>query len=131
MEKVLDHEKLDVYGVAIEFVALADGVVDDLPRGRAYLADQLQRAATSITLNIAEGAGERSLADKARIYRFACRSATECAAVLDVCRTLGLVNEPMLSQGRDLLIRIVQMLIRLCRSMEQSGTGTGMGTGTV
>ena len=131
MEKVFDHEKLEVYGVAIEFVALADNVVEDLPRGRAYLADQLQRAATSIALNIAEGAGERSLADKARIYRFARRSATECAAVLDVCRTLGLGNEPRLSQGRDLLISIVQMLIRLGMSMEQSGTVTGTGKGTV
>jgi four helix bundle protein len=46
----LDHEQLDVY------VAWADEVVERLPRGRAYLADQLQRAATSIALSIAEGA---------------------------------------------------------------------------
>ena len=55
-----DHEKLDVYKVAIEFVALADDIVESLPRGRGYLADQLHRAATSIPLNIAEGAGEYS-----------------------------------------------------------------------
>ena len=76
LEKVFDHEKLDVYGVAIAFVALAKTIAEDLPRGRAYLADQLQRAATSIVLNIAEGAGERSPADKARFYRFACRTST-------------------------------------------------------
>ena len=40
-----DHERLDVYQVAIDFVALADEVVEHLPRGRRYLADQLQRAA--------------------------------------------------------------------------------------
>ena len=44
----LDHEKLDVYQAAIDFVVLTDGFVENLPRGRAYLADQLQRAATSI-----------------------------------------------------------------------------------
>jgi four helix bundle protein len=55
-----DHEKLDVYEVAIEWVVLADEIVSDLPRGRGYLADQLQRAALSIPLNIAEGAGEFS-----------------------------------------------------------------------
>jgi hypothetical protein len=38
-----DREKLDVYQAAVEFVALADDVVENLPRGRAYLADQLQR----------------------------------------------------------------------------------------
>ncbi len=42
-----DHEKLDVYGLAIDFVARANGVVEVLPRGRGYLADQLQRAALS------------------------------------------------------------------------------------
>ena len=50
-----DHEKLDVYGGAIEFVVLANDVAERLPQGRAYLADQLQRAGTSIPLNTAEG----------------------------------------------------------------------------
>jgi four helix bundle protein len=53
-----DQEKLDVYNASTDFVACA--------RGRAYLADELQRAATSIVLNIAEGAGEFSRKDKAR-----------------------------------------------------------------
>ena len=61
-----DHEKLDVYQAAIEFVALADDVVENLPRGRLYLADQLQRASTSIELNVAEGAGEFSRNEKTR-----------------------------------------------------------------
>ena len=30
-----DHERLDVYGVAIEFVGLADAIIERLPRGRA------------------------------------------------------------------------------------------------
>ena len=38
---------------------------------RASLADQLQRAATSIPLNIADGAGEFSASEKARFYRMA------------------------------------------------------------
>ena len=78
-----DHERLDVYAVAIDFVVLANEVVERLPRGRGYLADQLQRAATSIPRNIAEGAGEYSGAEKARFYRIARRSGTECAAILD------------------------------------------------
>ena len=31
-----DPEELDVYQAAVEFVALADDVVENLPRGRAY-----------------------------------------------------------------------------------------------
>jgi hypothetical protein len=46
-----DHEKLDVYKVALEFVILIDKIVEQFPKGRAYLVDQLQRAGTSILLN--------------------------------------------------------------------------------
>ena len=66
-----DHDNLDVYKAAIEFVALADSVVEHLPRGRAHLADQLHRASTSIALNIAEGAGEYARNEKHRFYRMA------------------------------------------------------------
>ena len=125
-----DHEKLDVYQASIEFVALADSSVEHLPRGRAYLADQLQRAATSIPLNIAEGAGEFSSSEKSRFYRMAKRSATESAAILDVCRCLALVDDSLFQQGRDLLLRIVAMLITLARRSAASGTGTGTGSGT-
>jgi four helix bundle protein len=42
-----------------------------LPRGRAYLADQLRRACTSVALNTAEGAGECAGKEKARFHRMA------------------------------------------------------------
>src|SRR3990167_1066948 len=110
---LLDHEKLNVYRIAIEFVLLADEMIQHLPRGRAYLSDQLQRAALSISLNIAEGAGEYAIDEKARCYRMAKRSATECAGVLDVCQRLQLVEDKRYVRGRELLIRIVSMLIKM------------------
>lgn len=116
-----DHKRFDVYRAAIEFVANADAVAAHLPRGRSHLSDQLQRAAISVPLNIAEGAGEFSRREKARIYRIALRSATECAAILDVCHLPSLVDERLFETSRDLLLRIVSMLTR----MVQSGTGTG------
>jgi four helix bundle protein len=109
----LDHEKLTVYQVAVEFVVFADEVIENLPRGRAYLSDQLQRAALSISLNIAEGAGEYAIDEKARFYRMAKRSATECAGILDVCQRLQLVEDRRYEKGRELLIRIVSMLIKM------------------
>jgi hypothetical protein len=63
-----DHERWDVYQAALELVVLISDVVEQLPRGKAYLADQLQRAGTSVPLNIAEGAGEHSPSEKARFY---------------------------------------------------------------
>ena len=121
-----DHERLDIYRAEIEFAAIADTIASHLPRGRSYLADQLQRAAISVALNIAEGAGEFSKREKARLYRIALRSATECAAIIDVSRLLGLNHETELETARQLLLRIVSMLTR----MAKSGTGTGTSTGT-
>ena len=125
-----DHEKLDVYVAAIDFVALADQIVEHLPRGRAYLADQMQRAATSIPLNIAEGAGEFSASEKARFYRMAKRSATESAAIVHVCQRLGLVEDARYNAGRELLLRIVAMLVKMVRHTGDPGTGTGSGSGS-
>ena len=116
---LLDHEKLTVYQVAIEFVILADEVIEHLPRGRAYLSDQLQRAALSIPLNIAEGAGEYAIDEKARFYRMAKRSATECAGVLDVCQRLRLIEESRYMKGKELLIGIVSMLIKMAQKQRK------------
>ena len=111
----LDHEKLDAYHIAIEFVVLSDSVVEHLPRGRGYLSDQLQRAALSIPLNIAEGAGEYAIDEKSRFYRMAKRSATECAGILDVCRKLQLLDEQKYIKGREILVRIVSILTKMAQ----------------
>jgi four helix bundle protein len=108
-----EHERLDVYRAAIAFLALVDEIIERLPKGRGHLADQLERAATSVLLNVAEGAGEFKSHEKARIYRIARRSATECAAILDVCRTRKLVPPDRLDVGRELLVRVVAMLTRM------------------
>ena len=123
--KTFDHEKLDVYVASIEFVVLADEVVEKLPSGRRYLADQLRRAATSVTLNIAEGAGEFSGNEKARFYRMAKRWATECAATLHVCHRLRLISDVRYTSGRELLLRIVAMLVQMARRSAQPGSGSG------
>jgi len=65
-----NHEKFDVYNLAIDFVGLADGVIENLPKGRKYLADQLLRSATSMPLNIAEGAGKLSKDSKRIFFQF-------------------------------------------------------------
>lgn len=114
-----DHEKLDVYNVTVEFISLAHRIIAAFPTGHANLADQLRRAATSIALNIAEGAGEFSKPDKARFYRFARRSATESAAALDVAVRLELATAAQCEAGRDSLVRIVSMLTNMVRALER------------
>ena len=59
------HERLEVYQVAISFVAWADQLRAGGDLG-GPMANQLERAAASIPLNIAEGNGRYSRRDRAR-----------------------------------------------------------------
>ena len=113
--KQFDHERLDVYQVSIEFIAIAEEIAKNFPKGRAYIADQLRRAALSVVLNIAEGAGEFSKNEKIRFYRIARRSATECAAILDVCKTLKVIENEMLTTARYQLVRVISMLVKMTK----------------
>lgn len=99
----------------MDLVALISDIVEEFPRDKAYLADQLQRAGTSVPLNIAEGAGEYAINEKARFYRIAKRSATECASILDVCKRLEIIKENLYMKGRELLLRIAAMLTRMSK----------------
>jgi four helix bundle protein len=110
-----DHEKFTVYQVSMELVVLINTVIEHLPRGKAYLADQLQRAGSSIPLNIAEGAGEFSKNEKIRFYRMAKRSATECAGIFDICQRLNIIDEANHTKARGFLIRIVSMLTKMVK----------------
>ena len=125
-----EHERLDAYNVAIELLSDTDVIARDLPRGRAYLADQLRRAVSSIVLNIAEGAGEYAAADKARFYRMARRSATETAAILDVCRVLALLDPGAGQACRGRLLRVDAMLTARILKLTTSESGSGSGSGS-
>lgn len=107
----LDCERLDCYRVAVEFQVLAASIGS--ARRLGALRDQLDRASVSIVLNIAEGAGRRTPADKAHFFTIARGSATECAAVLELLAARGLLTSPAHRHSRGLLVRVVQMLTRL------------------
>jgi len=117
---LLDAEKLDVYRIALEFQSIASQLVPK--RGYAELRDQLDRASISIVLNIAEGCGRRSPADKGRFYSMARGSTTECAAILDLLGARGLVDDRLRNRARALLVRTVQMLTQLGARMAATST---------
>jgi four helix bundle protein len=111
---MLDHEKLDVYQCSIDFLAFAFSAAGCLPRGYAGLGDQLRRAAMSVPLNIAEGAGKMTTADKANFYSIARGSAMECGAILDVIRILSKKSDSEFLKAKELLERVVAMLSKMC-----------------
>jgi four helix bundle protein len=115
MSAQFDHEKLNVYHSAIAFVSWANDLLSDIPRTIAVFG-QLDRACTSIPLNIAEGNGKHTSADRCRYFDNARGSALECAACLDVLVARKLIAESRASDGKAKLVEIVSMLIGLIRA---------------
>jgi four helix bundle protein len=121
MKTHLDHGKLDVYREAIAFCGWVGGFIAAIS-AKAAAKDQLDRASRSIPLNIAEGNGKFSARDRARFLAMARGSAVECAACLDVLLVRKLASEEQVLLAKDLLARIVQMLIGLLRKFfERAG----------
>ena len=109
------HEKLEVYQEAVAFVAWLSGVLEGVIRV-GEVKDQLDRAATSIPLNIAEGNGKYASKDRCRFFDIAHGSALECAAGLDVLVAKGKLTPEQIRPGKERLQRIVRMLIGLIKS---------------
>jgi four helix bundle protein len=113
-----DHEKLDVYRHSIAFCAW---VGDFLPliTAKTSAKDQLDRASTSIPLNIAEGNGKFSVKDRARFLEMARGSALECAACLDVLVARKLATAEQVADAKVDLARIVRMMIGLLKRFSE------------
>lgn len=109
-----DFERLDVYHVCMRFYDLARAIIRELPSGYAEERDQLKRAALSIILNLCEGVGEFSPGEKAKFYRIALRSATECAAVIKIFEH-DFGQKAEFDEAVDHLLRIVAMLTGLSK----------------
>ena len=112
------HEKLDVYRVAIEFVAWTGELLEgSLAKCRLSAVNQLDRASTSIPLNIAEGNGKRTPKDRCRYLNTARGSALESAACLDVLVARRVLTPAEAEPGKGRLLRVVEMLTKLTHAV--------------
>lgn len=109
-----DHEKLEVYKGTIAFVGWISEVLDGLVKV-GDVKDQLDRASSSIALNIAEGNGKYSPKDRCRFFDTAHGSSLECAAGLDVLVAKRKLTADQIRPGKERLQRIVRMLMDLIK----------------
>jgi four helix bundle protein len=109
-----DHEKLEVYRGAIALIAWLSELLETLER-LGDVRDQLDRASTSIALNIAEGNGKFSPRDRCKFFDTAHASALECAAGLDILVAKRKVTPEQIRLGKESLQGIVRMLMGLIK----------------
>jgi four helix bundle protein len=104
---------LRIYSIAIEMVRELRPLMERIGTKDPNLADQLRRAATSVPLNLHEGAYSQGRNVRARFHN-ALGSAAEVRACLDVAEALGYV-EDVGPELRDTIDRVVATLHRLAR----------------
>lgn len=120
MSVVFDHERLKVYSEAIRFVGWVSPILEELP-AKVAARDQLDRASTSVPLNLAEGNAKRSYAERSRYFEIARGSGVECAACLDVLVAKGKLSPDLARQGKEILVEVVSMTAGLIARFSASG----------
>src|SRR5260370_19607854 len=117
MDPMLDHEKLDVYGLELEFIRWLTEFFDEASDAKAAqrreLIDQLDRASMSVLFNTAEGNGKRQGRQRAKYFDDARGSALECSACLDASVAKRVATSDRVQPGKETLVRVVAMLTRL------------------
>lgn len=86
---------------------------EELGGAHRHARDQWLRASQSIPLNIAEGNGKSTEADRRRYFEIARGSALECAAIQDVLVVGEALNAERSRERKIELDRIAVMLSRL------------------
>jgi len=113
---------LEVYKEALAFVAWLTPILEGLSK-TGDIKDHLDRASTSIPLNIAEGNGKFSIRDRCRYFETATGSSFECASGLDVLVAKGKLSANQINPGKQRLCRMVKMLVGLIRSQTERKNG--------
>ncbi len=115
---MFDFEKLDVYQKA---KGINKDVLKFLKNNRqvdSYLRDQLRRASISMVINIAEGTGKFSKADKKNFYTISRGSVYECVSLFEIIFEEEQITKDLYKEFYQKFETISKMLLGLINSQK-------------
>ncbi len=113
---MFDFENLDVYGKAEDLNKEILRFVKENKQIDSYLRDQLRRASISMVINIAEGSGKFSHADKRNFYTISRGSVYECVSICKIVASEDQMTEIQFADFYKKFEVISKMLLRLIAS---------------
>ena len=116
---MFDFEKLDLYQELKKLNLMVYQTLKEVKDMDAYLMDQWKRASMSSVLNLAEGTGRMTSADKKHFYTIARGSIFECVAILDMAHRMGHVDETLYEVFYAGYEKVSKMLLGMYRSQGQ------------
>ena len=104
------HEKTIIYQRCIALMQITAELVEQLPSGFAFLADQLRRSTSSVARNFGEGYYHRSLAQQRKYFDIASHSARESSMSFHTARCFHIGNDTTIVRGKEIALELVKML---------------------
>jgi len=112
LKMTFNFQKLNVYQKSLDVSVELVNIAVRFPSVHRRIADQLIGAATSISLNIAEGSGRATQKDRNQFYRIAKTSAYEVIAILDICEKIKLIDNTGFSERIEEICKMLSGLIK-------------------
>lgn len=118
-QRQFGFEKLSVWQAAREYSKEIYKLTKFFPKEETYgLTSQIQRAAVSISSNIAEGSGRTGIKDQIKFYGIAYGSLLETISQLFLALDLHYISEADINRLRPLAEIISARLSVLCQSLQ-------------
>ena len=121
-ERSFSFEDLKVWQKAVDFAEIVIRAIDafDAPRKHYRLREQLESAATSPAMNLAEGKGRFSKKEFVHFMYIARGSVFETITLLIIIHRMGLLSDDKLHEIKILGEEITKMLNSLMKSVKKS-----------
>ena len=120
MERLFSFEDLKVWQKAVEFAEGVIRLVDTLETSRKHyrLIEQLEAAASSVAMNIAEGKGRQTTKEFTQFLYIARGSLFEVVTLLCILTRMGWIAEDLVQEKRLKAEEICKMINSLIKSMK-------------
>lgn len=110
---------LSVYQDALHLVDLSYELIKIFPKQeKNNLSDQLRRACTSVTLNIAEGNGRMTTRDYIKFLKISAGSLNEMEAIAEIAIGQKMISEPHFQKFTKYIGTTRWKLIRLIKRLQ-------------
>ena len=104
---MFSYQKLEVYNLSKEIVKETYKITSKFPKSEIYgLISQMNRAAISISSNIAEGSGRETNKDKAHFISMAYGSLMEVSCQIEITTEIGYVDKEIYEKYIKLCVNL-------------------------
>ncbi|MCX6272309.1 MAG: four helix bundle protein [Bacteroidetes bacterium] len=117
---MFDFEKLDLYKILKDQTIKVLSFIESSPGLDKYIADQWKRANLSIYLNLAEGTGRMTEADKQHFLTISRGSAFESVAILNLLKDMQKIDDQTFTDMYNAYESISKMLLGMYRSYSKN-----------